>query len=155
MQVSDKFSPAKKQNLFSYLERLPKDITFFAEVRHPAWFAEPATREELFQQLRNSKIGAVLTDTAGRRDCVHMELPIPKAFIRFVGNDLHPSDYARIDGWVKRIKSWLDQGLHELYFFMHQTDETFSPDLSDYVAEQLNKHCNAELIRPSFISPQS
>ena len=33
-------------------------------------------------------MGIVITDTAGRRDCAHMNLTIPKAFIRYVGNSL-------------------------------------------------------------------
>ena len=55
----------------------------------------------------------MITDTAGRRDCAHMHLTIPKAFIRYVGNSLHPTDYTRIDVWVERMKYWLDHGMEE------------------------------------------
>ncbi len=151
LQVSDKFSPAKKDNLVSYLESLPKDIDFFVEVRHAQWFADREVRDDFFNVLRRLKIGAVITDTAGRRDCVHMELPFHKAFIRFVGNNLDPSDFTRIDEWVARIRQWLDMGLQEVYFFMHQPDERFSPELCDYAAGQMNIHCNAGLIRPVFL----
>ncbi|MBD0333461.1 MAG: DUF72 domain-containing protein, partial [Chitinophagaceae bacterium] len=97
-------------------------------------------------------IGSIITDTAGRRDMVHMHLTVPKAFIRFVGNSLHPTDYSRCDDWVKRIKCWLDSGLQELYFFMHMHDEAYSPELSVYLAEKLNKECNLNLIVPQFVS---
>lgn len=151
MQVSDKFSPARKNNLFDYLKSLPTDLQFFLEVRHPAWYSDLSVRKEYFETLEQLNIGAVITDTAGRRDCVHMELTIPKAFIRFVGNNLHTSDYVRIDEWVLRIKHWLDKGLQELYFFMHHPEEKFSPELCAYVVEQLNEHCNLNLPRPKFI----
>jgi len=114
VQVSDTFSPKRKEELFAYLDSLPKDLQFFLEVRHPGWFAREIERDDLFTFLREHNIGAVITDTAGRRDCAHMHLTLPKAFIRFVGNSLHPTDYTRIDRWVQRMKHWLDNGLQEL-----------------------------------------
>ena len=152
VQVSDTFSPKRKQELFNFLSALPKDLQFFLEVRHPDWFAKKDVREELFAFLQNNNMGAVITDTAGRRDCAHMHLTIPKAFIRYVGNSLHPSDYPRTDAWVKRMKYWLDHGLEELYFFMHMHDEATSPELTVYLVDKLNKECGLNLIRPKFIS---
>lgn len=151
MQVSDRYAPAKKDNLFSYLKSLPTDVQFFMEVRHPAWYSDDQIRKEYFETLKSLQIGAVITDTAGRRDCVHMEMTVPKAFIRFVGNNLHASDYTRIDEWVQRIKQWLDTGLQELYFFMHHPEEKFSPELCAYVVQQINKHCGLKLREPAFI----
>ncbi len=155
MQVSEKYSPANKKSLFSFLKSLPADIQFFTEVRHPGWFSNDMVRKEYFETLQSLQIGVVITDTAGRRDCVHMELTVPKAFIRFVGNNLHASDYARIDEWVLRIKQWLDNGLQELYFFMHQPEEKFAPEMCAYLVQQINKHCGTELKEPSFIRQSS
>jgi hypothetical protein len=101
--------------------------------------------------LRSINMGAVITDTAGRRDCAHMYLPISKAFIRYVGNSLHPTDSTRIDEWVKRMKYWLDHGLHELYFFMHMHEEATSPELTVELVDKLNKACGLDLIKPKFI----
>jgi uncharacterized protein YecE (DUF72 family) len=81
-----------------------------------------------------------------------MHLTVPKTFIRYVGNSLHPTDYKRIDDWVKRIKYWLENGLTELYFFMHMHNEAFSPELSVYLVEQINKTCKLDLRRPQFCS---
>lgn len=151
LQVSDKFGPKKKAELFGFLRSLPKDVKWFFEARHPEWF-EKEQQKELFNTLYKLGIGAVITDTAGRRDCCHMHLTTPTTFIRFVGNSLHETDYTRIDDWVKRIKKWLDAGLQELYFFMHMHDEAFSPELSLYLAEQLNKKCKVDVIKPAFVS---
>ena len=148
LQLSDKFSPKTKENLYQYLKSLPTDIQVFAEVRHAEWYADKTIRKNLLETLQSNNTGLVITDTAGRRDCVHMELTIPKAFVRFVGNDLHPTDYARIDAWMPRINSWLESGLKELYFFMHQPDEKYSPELCNYLVEQMNKHCKTELVLP-------
>jgi uncharacterized protein YecE (DUF72 family) len=150
IQVSDTFSPKRKDELVGFLKALPTDLQFFMEVRHPDWFKEQ-TAEELFSTLKEINIGAVITDTAGRRDCAHMFVTLPKAFIRFVGNSLHPTDFPRIDDWSNRIKYWLDKGMKEVYFFMHMHDEAKSPELTVYLVDALNKICGLNLEKPKFI----
>ena len=152
LQVSEKYSPNQRDKLYKYLQSLPKDLQFFLEVRHPDWFSNKTIQTELFDLLRSLKMGAVITDTAGRRDCAHMELSIPKTFIRYVGNSLHASDYTRIDAWVERMKFWLDNGLEELYFFMHMHDEAFSPELTVYLVDKMNAACALNLLKPQFVS---
>lgn len=151
IQVPERFSPKQRDKLFRYLETLPTDLQFFLEVRHPDWFSDKKARKELFDTLRHLKIGAVITDTAGRRDCAHMELTVPKTFIRYVGNNLHPTDYTRCDDWVNRIQYWLNKGLQELYFFMHMHDEAYSPELTVYLVDQLNERCGLDLKKPEFV----
>ncbi len=116
LQVGDNFTPKSLPDLKAYLESLPKDVPVFLELRHKEWFAVPQHRTAIFNLLHQLKIGAVITDASGRRDVVHMELPTPHAFIRFVGNGLHPTArHTRIDEWVARIKqcaaNWLAVGL--------------------------------------------
>lgn len=152
IQVSDSFSPNRKKELFDFLASLPKDLQFFLEVRHPSWFTKPDIFNELLQTLASMKMGFVITDTAGRRECAHMHLSIPKAFVRYVGNSLHPTDYTRIDAWVNRMKSWLKNGMDELYFFMHMHDEATSPELTIYLVDKMNKECGLNLIKPMFVT---
>lgn len=151
VQVSDSFSPRRKDELFTYLASLPTDLQFFLEVRHPDWFAKKDIEKEMFEKLTELNMGAVITDTAGRRDCAHMYLTVPKTFIRFVGNSLHVSDYTRIDAWVKRMKYWLDNGMKELFFFMHMHDEATSPELTVYLVDKMNEVCGLNLLKPTFI----
>lgn len=155
IQVSETFSSKRKEELFDFLSKLPTDLQFFMEVRHRDWFAKPDITEEFFSKLAELKIGAVITDTAGRRDCAHMHLTLPKTFIRYVGNSLHSSDYTRIDAWVKRMKYWLDTGMEELYFFMHMHDEATSPELTVYLVDKMNKELGLNLIKPTFINKQT
>ena len=151
LQVSEKFNPSQRDKLYKYLQTLPSDWQFFLEVRHPDWFANSAVHAELFDLLRSLNIGAVITDTAGRRDCAHMELTVAKTFIRYVGNSLHSTDYTRIDAWIERMKYWLDNGLQELYFFMHMHDEAYSPELTVYLVDKLNAACSLHLQKPKFV----
>ncbi|CAN5605529.1 DUF72 domain-containing protein [soil metagenome] len=154
IQVSDTFSPKRKDELFDYLKTLPTDLQFFMEVRHPDWFDKDDIKEELFDTLASLNIGAVITDTAGRRDCAHMHVTVPKVFIRYVGNSLHKSDYTRCDAWVDRMKYWLDHGLKELYFFMHMHDEATSPELTVYLIDKMNKELGTDLIKPKFVEEE-
>jgi uncharacterized protein YecE (DUF72 family) len=155
VQVSDAFTAKRKEELFTFLQSLPTDMQFFLEVRHPDWFGKEAVKNELFAFLRSINMGIVITDTSGRRDCAHMHLTVPKAFIRYVGNSLHPTDYTRVDDWISRMQYWLDNGLQELYFFMHMHDEAFSPELTVYMVDKLNAACGLGLIKPTFVNNHS
>jgi uncharacterized protein YecE (DUF72 family) len=151
IQLSDSFGPNRREELFTYLGSLPKDIAFFLEVRHPDWFSDEKMRKQLFNTLYSLHIGAVITDTAGRRDTAHMYLTVPKAFVRFVANSLHPSDYTRINAWVQRIKEWVELGLQELYFFIHMHNEEFCPELTAYMSDKLYAATGIRVEKPSFI----
>ena len=154
IQFNETFSPKRKEELFTFLRSLPTDLQFFLEVRHPDWFAKEAILEELLTTLKTINMGIVITDTSGRRDCAHMNLTVPKAFIRYVGNSLHPTDHTRVNAWIKRMKYWLDNGLQELYFFMHMHDEATSPELTVYLVDKMNKDLGLNLIKPTFVTQQ-
>lgn len=151
LQVSESYGPSRRDVLFKYLASLPTDLSFFLEVRNGQWFSDPVMRKELFDTLKSLKVGAVITDTAGRRDCAHMQLTVPRAFVRFVANLLHPTDYTRADAWVERITHWINQGLEELYFFVHMPEETYCPELIAYMIDKLNPVCDLQLQKPQFI----
>ena len=150
LQLPPNFTPKNYEALESFLEWLPRDISVFTELRSPKWFEEEHF-EKVFSMMEKHKIGSIITDASGRRDCVHMRLTTPSAFIRFVGNGLHPTDYTRVDDWVQRIKLWMSQDIEKVYFFMHQHEEIYSPELSKYVIQQLNKHCNTAIPEPKFV----
>lgn len=151
LQTPPNYAPKNLEILDHYLESLPDNLELFVELRHPGWFNDPEVSEKVFSVLEKHKAGAVITDASGRRDCVHMRLTTPSAFIRFVGNSLHPTDYSRCDAWGQRVKSWMEQGIEEIYFFMHQHEELYSPELSKYVIEQINKHCGTSIPVPQFV----
>ncbi|MCD6011533.1 MAG: hypothetical protein K0Q79_1395 [Flavipsychrobacter sp.] len=137
------------ETIENFINDLPADIDLFLELRHEEWYnGSSGYNKELYQFLQKSKRGIVITDAAGRRDCVHMHLSTPECFIRFVGNALHRTDYLRIDEWVKRIKEWMGEGLERCYFFMHQHEELHSPELIKYFIEQMNKHCGTDIPLP-------
>lgn len=139
------------ETIQAFLESLPKEIEVFAEFRHKD-FMQKKLMDEMYTWMEKKKVGSIITDTAGVREGVHMRLTTPEAFIRFVGNSLHDSDYVRIDDWVKRIKQWNEKGIKETYFFMHMHDERYSPELCKYLIEQLNKKAGTDIKIPTFYS---
>ena len=155
IQLSETFSPARKEELFTFLKSLPSTINFFVEVRHPEWFSNEQIRREYFNTLYSLNMGAVITDTASRRDCAHMYLTVPKVFIRYVGNNLHPTDYTRIDAWTERITYWLENGLQEVYFIMHMHEELCAPEMTVYLSDKLFDATGIRVEKPKFIQPGS
>jgi uncharacterized protein YecE (DUF72 family) len=149
MQLPPTFKPHRDgKQLFDYLERWPEEIPLAVEFRHPDWFSQPRITERALVLLQQMGIATVITDTAGRRDVVHMQLTSGKLLVRFVGNSLHPTDYSRIDEWVGRIDKWLNAGLQELYFFVHQPEEHLCVDLAIYFIERMNRLPGIKLQAP-------
>ncbi len=120
-----------------FLEKLPSALEVFIELRHDSWF-ENGLNSELYDFVKDYKIGLVITDTAGKRDHLHMHLSKPEAFIRFVGNALHTTDYTRIQDWTNRLQQWMKDGIGKIYFFMHQHQDLNTPLLNKYLIEQIN-----------------
>lgn len=114
------------------LEAFLKQFTLplAVEVRHANWFSSPANSNLLFDLLEKYGVSTVITDVAGRRDVAHMRLTTDKVLVRFVGNDLHPTDFTRLDDWTARLTDWFSRGLRECYFFTHEPDNLLAPDLA-------------------------
>jgi uncharacterized protein YecE (DUF72 family) len=151
LQLGENFSPKSFPNLRAYLQSLDPGIKVSVEVRHKDWFANVDHRKDLLHLLSDLNIGTVISDTSGRRDCVHMELTTTDAFIRFVGNNLGASDYKRMDDWVERINEWADQGLKSVWFFMHQNDERFVPQACVYFINKLNAKLGTLIKTPGLL----
>jgi len=152
LQMPPNYPPKNFSDLEKYLKSLPKKPEVCLELRNKGWFSEIGITDELYTMLKRNKIGFVITDAAGRRDVIHMRLSTPTAFIRFVGNSLHPTDYTRIDDWALRIKKWLESGIQTVYFIMHMHNEKNSPELCAYTIKQINKHCGLNLKAPNLFN---
>jgi uncharacterized protein YecE (DUF72 family) len=133
-----KFRPKFMGRVADFLESWPDELPLAIEFRHPDWFNDPQAAEDLYALLEDHQVANVITDTAGRRDLMHMRLTNTEAFIRYVGTS-NLSDYTRLDDWVRRLEKWNDQGLSKLHFFVHQHEEEASPQLEAYFIKKLNK----------------
>lgn len=148
LQLHANFGNKNFDRLENFVLSWPKGIPLAIEVRHPDWFEDEVVFNEFTQLFEEHNITNVLVDTAGRRDMMHMRLTSNEAFVRYVGAN-HPSDYARLDDWVVRLKEWNDVGLENIHFFIHQNLEVESPLLAAYFIKKLNKELGVDLKIPN------
>ncbi len=151
LQLHDNFGYKNYDRLVSFIENFPKAIPLAVEMRNTEWFNNPAVSEEVYQLFEKHQITNIIVDTAGRRDLLHMRLTTPVAFIRYVGANDPQSDRERLDDWLSRLTAWVDQGLRDIYFFVHQNIEMESPFLSAYFIERLNKNLGINLPIPQLL----
>ncbi|HZK76328.1 MAG TPA: DUF72 domain-containing protein [Candidatus Kapabacteria bacterium] len=145
LQLHPTFSPNRYDDLVNFLSEWDSTFPLFVELRHADWFSNPEVLNNLFEEMRKRKIGTVITDTPGRRDVLHMGLTTPSAFIRFEGNELHPTDFTRLHAWAEHIKHWIDRGLETVYFFPHTTTKSLTPEMSNHFLTLMNKLCGLDL----------
>lgn len=137
LQLPPYFGPDRIKILENFLKAWPAEIPLAVEMRQENWFEAGEGQDALWDLLEDNGVAAVITDVAGRRDVAHMRLTAPRTMVRFVGNNLHPTDYKRIDQWVARTASWFEEGLEEIFFFTHEPDNILAPDLAVYLCDQL------------------
>lgn len=150
LQMPEDFSPTEYSALEIFVKNWPTTIPLAIELRHSDWFNSPAITEQLYLLYKKHHITNSITDTAGRRDLLHMCLTTSKAFVRFVGAN-HPSDYQRLENWLDRIEDWTKQGIQTINFFIHQNIEIESVLLSAYFIQGLNKRLNLNIKVPKTL----
>ena len=149
LQLHDNFKPKDYERLEKFVQEWPKEVPLAIELRNNEWFTDQEIFNKICVLFEKHKITNIIVDTAGRRDMLHMRLTTPVAFIRYVGANAE-SDYTRLDDWIERIKTWKEEGLEKLYFFVHQNIEKASPLLSAYFIENLNKEFGTSIHIPEM-----
>lgn len=148
IQLPPNFAPKSAHVLTDYLRRWPRELALAVEFRHPEWFTGDAAAETAWQALEELGIGAVISDTAGRRDAVHMRVTAPFLLLRFGGNDLHPSDETRLNEWAARIADWHTGGLGEVHLLMHQPNSVTTPESCALFAAAMQRYLGVQIRLP-------
>jgi len=148
LQLPDNFGPKNWEVLKSYLMEWPQGFPLALELRNAGWYDGSWNTDLLWEVLHERNIAHIITDSAGRRDLLHMRLSTPVAFIRYNGANV-ASDYTRLDDWAERLKQWIGMGIEKIFFFVHQNVEEESPLLSAYLIEKLNREAGANLKVPA------
>jgi uncharacterized protein YecE (DUF72 family) len=137
LQLPPYFGPDKIKQLIYFLNGIPDDFPLAVEFRHEGWFKDRLKFDKIFNYLEDRLMCAVITDVAGRRDVLHQRLSNRTAFIRFTANDLHATDFTRINDWAILLKKWLAEGLKEIYFFVHTPDHALCPELANHFLHKM------------------
>ena len=141
------FGPGELDDLAAFVRSVPFRLAI--ELRNQAFFSDAGARTAAFDLLEEHGVSAVLTDVAGRRDVLHMRITDPRALmLRFTGNGLHPTDFARMDAWVDRLAEWIDAGLRNLSLCLHQPEEALNVEAAEYVAPRLAARLGIEIPVP-------
>jgi uncharacterized protein YecE (DUF72 family) len=135
MQLHENFSSKRFGDLSKFIGFVQEHNKVAIELRHPDWFKD----DGIFKYLRSKGISTVISDTAGKRDVLHTQITSPTIIVRFVGNNLHETDYTRINAWIEKMKFWQGFGIKEVYFFVHEPEELMCPEISDYLIEKLTE----------------
>lgn len=159
LQLPPTFGPRQADRLWGYLADWPKKYPLQIEFRHPDWFSSPKTWQQTCELLQTNQVGVVCTDVPGRRDVVHASVTHDTAFLRFVGQELHATDFLRSESWVyDKITHWRALGLKKIFIFIHSGDNAVAPELANFWINCCNKALNLAIsgvpIRPQFIQGQ-
>jgi len=137
MQLPPYFDTERLPVLESFFQHFGDTLPLAIEFRHPSWFVNQDIIESTAELLWKYKKGMVITDVGGRRDVCHMSITSDYAMVRFVGNDLHSSDFSRTDDWAQKLNVWFNKGLKNCYFFIHEPDNVNAPELAAYIHKKL------------------
>lgn len=155
LQMPPQFEPRDLHALRTFLRRKPRDFALAIEVRNEKFFTRHTLIPEMTELLEEFEIASVITDVSGRRDVLHTSLRSPQVMIRFKGNELHPTDYTRIDDWVRKIGGWAQMGVREIYFFIHHETFLNVPELAIDLIKKLNIQLSLGIIEPKWIKPEA
>ena len=142
LQLPPYFDYSDKALLFAFLRQWPEEHRLALEFRHPSWFDESNPGRilpALTEYLQSKKIGLVITDVAGRRDVLHTSISAEFSMLRFIGNDLHPSDESRAEAWAGRFAQWFERGLKTEYLFIHELEDDGTPEMTEVFLKKLRE----------------
>lgn len=150
LQLPPRYSPARLDDLRTFLEAWPEHISLAVEVRHPEWFDAPH-REDLNALLSELEKARVVIDTRPIRSLSgdkilagsvyermlqarerKPDLPIPIkrevgfTFLRYIGHPIMDKNAPFIEEWANHLARSLQEG-RDAYVFCHCPDERLDP----------------------------
>lgn len=128
LQLPESYDNSKINDLLGFLDNVAEN-GFAIELRHKSWFENKWVLKYISNYFYKNNLTFLLLDTPGRRDVLHQHLTTKTAFIRFLANDLHPIDRKRICNWIEQLNTWIENGLEEIYFFVHTPTNALMPEI--------------------------
>ena len=157
LQLGPDFSPAEFAILRDYLLRLPREIDWAVELRHPGWFDRSTNEAKVNELLTELSIDKVVFDSRalfaspaedeiekmsqGRkpRTPVRQTVTGKRPMIRLIGRNRIELVESVVKQWVPIVAGWIQQGLRP-YVFTHAPDDQFAPKFARMFWEQLARN---------------
>jgi uncharacterized protein YecE (DUF72 family) len=154
VQLPPSFGPADLSLLNGFVRRLPRQHSCCVEVRHPAFFEDPRTEQQLERVLRDAGAEWVPFDTtvlfaepprsAAEREAWNNKPRVPRRsraltdrpVIRYIGRDDPERTIAGWQPWLDTVAAWLREGRSPTVF-IHTPDNVESPDLARRFHQQV------------------
>jgi hypothetical protein len=57
----------------------------------------------------------------------------------------HPTDFDRINDWIKLIKYWQSKSIKEIYFILHLPESVKVPGIVNHTIEQFNEQLGLQI----------
>lgn len=137
-----------------FFKIFPKEIPLSIELRHGSFYESDDNLNRTIELIQKYHRTFLITDVSGRRDILHMALTSNSTMIRFVGNNLHSTDYTRLDTWINKLYSWQSCGMEEVYFFPHEPDNINAPEISQHLYHRITKFDNFMGRGPKMLQQQ-
>jgi uncharacterized protein YecE (DUF72 family) len=157
LQLSPDFAPTEQSALESFLVKLPRELPWAVEVRHPDWYDQSTHESWLDGLLAELGMDKVLFDSRPLyskppSDDVEREsqrrkpkTPIRETvtakhpFLRIVGRNRIDEAMPWIELWAPIIAQWLRAGLSP-YIFTHAPDDRFAPQFARVMHAAIQRH---------------
>lgn len=144
LQLPQYFSIRDQDRLLALLSQIPRELKTVVELRNADFFSHQRLKPETLELLAKSYAGSVSVDTPLERPVAHVSLTSTRAMVRFLGANLHDSDLMRLKQWAARLVLWFRQGLKEIYFLLHEPDNSLAPQAVDLFVKMLNEELVAQ-----------
>tara|TARA_B100000768_G_scaffold179910_1_gene198637 strand:- start:4264 stop:5151 length:888 start_codon:yes stop_codon:yes gene_type:complete len=146
IQLPPHFAPKHSDGFWDYLEMWPKELPVSVEFRHPDWFIEGMLNQTA-ERLASLGVGMVISDTADRRDAIHMCVTAPHVLVRFGGYEGHEIDGHRMQSWAQWMGSKASKGVEKFHFLVHEADSLHTPKtcalFSQFVRQESRLMCHS------------
>lgn len=147
LQLPPSFGPESIAALAAFVGRLPADVAWVTELRHPAFFDGRAAHRAVDEILGGAGVGRVVLDTrplysAPPRSAAAVEerrtkprLPVvtdavgDRPVVRVIGPDDAEAAFTGLLAWVPQLVAWIRDG-REPSVFVHQPENVESPSLA-------------------------
>jgi uncharacterized protein YecE (DUF72 family) len=143
LQLPNYFSVREQDRLMGLLSALPRELRTVVEFRNNEFFSGQRLKPEWVEKLATKFVGSVSVDTPAERGVAHVSLTSTRVMIRFLGANLHGSDFVRLKEWAKRIALWHVTGLKEIYFMVHEADNGTAPLAAKRMVQYVNEELEA------------
>ena len=173
IQLPPAFGPQHIDRLGRFVSALPSEHRFAIEVRHRAFYDDPAESARLEELLAHFACERVVMDTRAMRagdpnppDVAvargrKPDLPVPESIpgrqpmVRFVGHLDSEVNEPWIEGWATRVARWLDEG-RKPYLFAHCPNDLYAPPIARRFHQLLTERLGdpaGDAIDPGVLPP--